>query len=249
MKIKLYSLFIIVIVLTIMPISSVMAAPSHQEPTPPPDEVQPITGTITAIEIQGDPAAATASVLLTLQGEDGTVQTVTLTLEVALSLGLVTTLPDGSYTVNESMIGTAITIDPSQVIVEVEGKVPNAIAEFFASLFSTDASTIMAYHENGMGYGVIVQAGFMAYAMGGDGSTMDAILLAKQSGDFSTILLPDGSFAKNWGDLRKAVLTNGKSLTNLGAIMSGHATENVDKDHGQSDKDNPAGKEKPNKNK
>jgi hypothetical protein len=54
------------------------------------------------------------------------------------------------------------------------------------------------------------------------------ILQAKQSGDFSNILLsdgtvltmPDGSVPGNWGQFKKALL---EKKNNLGMIVSGHA--------------------------
>jgi len=61
----------------------------------------------------------------------------------------------------------------------------------------------------------------MAYLLGGDAATLDEILAAKASGDFSAIVLPDGSTAANWGQLRKAVLTDPKQ--NVGQIISGKA--------------------------
>ncbi len=246
---RIFSLFVLIIILTLLPLSSVLAAPSQQEPTPPPPEVtDPIVGTVTLIEVQGDPELGNVVVLVTLTDADGVTQTIVeLTLEAATSLGLVITNPDGTVVGNEALIGTVITIDPTLVIPEVTHKVANAIADFFATLFATDAATIMAYHEEGMGFGVIAQAGFMAYALEGDGAMMEAILLAKQSGDFSTLVLPDGTVVDNWGALRKAVLTNDKSLKNLGAIMSGRVND-TPKDHGKPDTEK--GKpEKPAKNK
>jgi hypothetical protein len=245
---KILTLFVLIIILTMLPLSSVLAAPSQQDPTPPPPEsTEPIVGIVTAIEVQGDPALDNVIVVVTLTDTDGVVQTVELTLEAATSLGLVIVNPDGTVVANDALIGTEISIDPTLVIPEVTNKVANAIADFFATLFATDAATIMAYHEEGMGFGVIAQAGFMAYALEGDGTMMEAILLAKQSGDFSTLVLPDGMVVSNWGELRKAVLTNDKSLKNLGAIMSGRAND-TPKDHGKpnSEKEKP---DKPGKNK
>ncbi len=245
---KLCTLFVLIVVLAMLPLSSVLAAPARQDPPPPPPEVtETIVGTITQIEIQGDPALGNATVIVTLTDTDGVVQTVELTLETASSLGLVITNPDGTVVINDTMIGTEISLDPSLIIPVVENKVANAIAEFFATLFATDAATIMAYHEEGMGFGVIAQAGFMAYALDGDGTTMEAILLAKQTGDFSSLVLPDGTVVTNWGELRKTVLTNDKSLKNLGAIMSGRV-DDTPKEHGKplNGKERP---DKPGKNK
>lgn len=240
---KIIALFVLIIVLTMLPLSSVMAAPLHQDPTPQPSAVEPIVGTIDQIVIQGDPASGTAIVVVTLTDADGVVQTVELTLDAATTLGLVITNPDGTVVVDEAMIGTEISIDPTLIIPVVDNKVANAIADFFATVFDTDAATIMGYHEDGMGFGVIAQAGFMAAALNGDGATMEAILDAKQNGTFSELELPNGTVVNNWGELRKAVLTNNKSLKNLGAIMSGRATD-TPKEHGKPAPKDKSGKKK-----
>jgi hypothetical protein len=69
----------------------------------------------------------------------------------------------------------------------------------------------------------------MALALDGDSSVFSAILDAKKSGDYSAVVLPDGSTASNWGQLRKSVFTNDKNLKNLGAVMSGR----VEKENGK----------------
>ncbi|MGA9398996.1 MAG: hypothetical protein WBV22_12135 [Anaerolineaceae bacterium] len=230
---KFITLFVLIIVLTMLPLSSVLAAPSQQVPTPPPPvATEPIVGTIDQIVIQGDPASGTAIVVVTLTDADGIVQTVKLTLDAATSLGLVITNPDGTVVVDETLVGTEISIDPTLILPVVDNKVANAIADFLATMFDTDASVIMGYHEDGMGFGVIAQAGFMALALKGDEVTMKAILEAKKNGTFSTLVLPDGIVVNSWGELRKAVLTDKRSATNLGAIMSGRATD-TPKEHGK----------------
>jgi hypothetical protein len=60
-------------------------------------------------------------------------------------------------------------------------------------------------------------------ALDGNSTTFSTILAAKKSGDYSTVVLPDGSTPSNWGQLRKAVFSNEKNLKNLGAVMSGRA--------------------------
>jgi len=97
-----------------------------------------------------------------------------------------------------------------------------ALAEFFAELVGVDYETIMEYHEQGMGFGVIAQALWMASKLEGDSTVFTAILDAKKRGDYSAITLPDGSIPRNWGQFRKALLSGDKK-SNLGAIMSGRA--------------------------
>jgi hypothetical protein len=158
-----------------------------------------------------------------------------LSLEDATSLGLVTT--EGAA--NPDAIGTSTTIDPAMAIPdmpegtttqEAQHPVGSALSNFFSDLLGVDYQTIMDYHDDGVGFGVIAQALWMTNALGGDSDTFAAILNAKQTKDYSAITLPDGSTPQNWGQFRKAVMSNrDKSKENLGAIMSGRA------DNGQND--------------
>jgi hypothetical protein len=87
-----------------------------------------------------------------------------------------------------------------------------------------DYETVMDYHDDGVGFGVIAQALWITNALDGDSETFAAILEAKQNNDYSAITLPDGSTPQNWGQFRKAVMHDrDKSKENLGAIMSGRA--------------------------
>jgi hypothetical protein len=92
---------------------------------------------------------------------------------------------------------------------------------FFEPLGITETA-IQDYHDGGAGYGVIAQALWMTALLGGDAALFDQIMAAKLSGDFSGIVLPDGTIVTNWGALRKDLLTGGKY--NLGQIISGKAT-------------------------
>ncbi|MFN2215945.1 MAG: hypothetical protein ACK2TS_03305, partial [Anaerolineales bacterium] len=124
--------------------------------------------------------------------------------------------------VDETQIGNAVAFDPAIIEDSTEyGKVVSKVGSFFNAALGTDYATLQAYQDDGFGYGEIVQASWMAYLLGGDASTLDEILAAKESGDFSSIVLPDGSTASNWGQLRKAVLTDPKQ--NVGQIISGKA--------------------------
>jgi hypothetical protein len=115
--------------------------------------------------------------------------------------------------------------------------VASALANFFEGKLGLDYGTIMGYHEDGTGFGVIAQACWMASVLHESeaesnttaGDMLAAILAAKKSGDFSSITLSeDGETPKNWGQFRKAVLKSEKAQKNLGAIMSGR--EKVDED-------------------
>ena len=223
-------------------VGSVAAAAPTQNTTP-------ITGTVQSITVETDPSGVT-TVLVTLVDDQGATQTVRLSVQTAVILGLVTLDPTTLQpVVNEAKIGQTVEIDPATIIPEEEEKV-HPIAALLASFFGVEPSVVNAYHEDGFGFGVIAQAMWIAEGLNGDVSTAGLILEAKRTGDYSAFVLPYGSTPTNWGQFKKAAL--GKDKKNLGIIVSGHAepgtTEGTaPQDHGKG-KDKDKGKNK-NKNK
>lgn len=170
-----------------------------------------VTGIINTLTFVTTAGVTTLTVNLTPDG--GSPQDVVIDLEQGIALKLI--VP------NQAMIGTDIVIDPNLIIDSATfDKMISKLGTFFASI-GVDFTTFQTYHDQGMGFGVLSQAAWITFLLGGDATTFDLILAAKTSGDFSTIILPDGSVAKNWGSLLKAVRTSGKQ--NMGQIISGHA--------------------------
>jgi len=190
-------------------------------------ESTPITGTVQTVVLETDATTnETVAVVTLLDATTGETQTVTLDLETAAALGLVTTdSATGISTVNEGSIGTAVEIDPATVIEDDEAEseeehpVGSALGDFFGDVFGADYDTIMAVHEDGVGFGVIAQALWLTNQIDGDTSTFQSLIEAKQTGDYSAITLADGSTPDNWGDVVKSL----KKGDNLGSIMSGKA--------------------------
>ncbi len=195
-------------------------------------EVVPISGTVNDIVLETDATTGDTTVLVTLQDDLGATQTVRLTVETAESLGLVSTdITTGEITVIDSAKGTTVDIDPATVIPassqteeEAQHPVGSALSEFFSELLGVDYDTIMGYHEDGVGFGVIAQALWMTNRLEGDTETFQMILEAKESGDYSTVTLPDGTTPTNWGQFKKAVMGTGKK-DNLGTVMSGNSED------------------------
>ncbi len=212
---------VLTLVLVAAGAASVKAAPLDQTAT--------ITGTINSVSTTTDSSGSTV-VVVTLTDSAGTTQTVDLSVDSAIALGLVTKNADGSITVND-VTGQSISIDQSTVLTDpckssegAQQPVGKAITDFFCGPLGLDYSTVQTYHSDGFGYGEIAQACFMAEALGGNAGLCGSILDAKKSGDFSSLTLPNGDTPTNWGQLKKDVLSQEvKSLTNLGAIVSGRA--------------------------
>ncbi len=221
-KTKLFTGILLVLAVLFAQVGTALAAPVAQETTP-------ISGSVQNITTETDTNGLT-TVLVTLLPTGGTQpQTVRLSLETALALGLVTVDPNTNLaTVDQTKVGQTVNIDPSTVIPDQQTPTEpiNPIAAILAKFFGVEPSVVQAYHDEGYGFGVIAQAMWMAKGLSNstDGTVVDAglILQAKKTGDYSAFILPDGSTPTNWGQFKKAVM--GKDKHNLGVIVSGHAT-------------------------
>jgi hypothetical protein len=240
---KVFITILTVLILITLSGASVWAAPGGQEEEPT------IISIVDKIEIDEETEPPTVLVTLVFVDETtneptGETQTVRVSLETAIRLGLVVEGVDEqgnpTFEVNQEMIdnGEPVEIPPDEVIEvieedeEEEGEeaqhpVASALFDVFGSALGLDYDTIMSRHEEGFGFGVIAQACWMSYALEGNVDLWGDILDAKKSGDFSPIpLSEDGETPRNWGLFKKAVLKSDnekvkKNLANLGAIMSG----------------------------
>lgn len=199
-----------------------IGAAAAQSPTP-------LTGTVNSITLQTNATTGVTSVLVTYTDALGATQSVNLNVDTAVALGLVKLDPiTGKPAVNDPAIGQPVTIDPTTVIpdattTEKQHPVGSKLSDFFKELMGVDYDTIMAVHNDGAGFGVIAQALWMTKKLGGDATTFQAIIDAKKSGDYSGIMLANGSTstATNWGQFKKEVGDKG----NLGSVMSGKAND------------------------
>jgi len=156
--------------------------------------------------------------------------TVTLTVTLAdssfedrdFNLDLATALLQNLISTNTAMLDTPIVIDPLLILESTTySQNVTILGTYFGTALGLTDDQLAAVKEAGFGYGVIAQASWMATQLKGNATLLDKILAAKSTGDFSTLILPDGTTAANWGQLRKAVLTDPHQ--NLGRIMSGKA--------------------------
>jgi len=218
-KTKLLTGIVLVLAVLFAQVGNVAAAPQAQDTTP-------ITGTIQSIATETD-ANGVTTVLVTLADDQGGSQTVRLSVETALTLGLVTLdSTTGQPVVDQTKIGQTVDIDPATVIADEEPEEPvHPIAAILAGFFGEDPSVVNGYHEDGFGFGVIAQALWMSDNLGGDISAAGLILDAKKSGDYSSFVLPDGSLPTNWGQFKKALR---EKKNNLGVIVSGQADSPTD---------------------
>jgi hypothetical protein len=166
-----------------------------------------ITGTVHSISLETNTNTAVATVLVTLLDNEAS-QTVRLTIDSAIALGLVILGGDGNPVINESILGKLIEIEPTTVINDEQNQHPvgDALATFFSDITGLEYATIMAAHDEGTGFGVIAQALWLTRKLEGNAEVFLAILDAKRTKDFSAFVLDDGTTPANWGQFKKAVM-------------------------------------------
>jgi hypothetical protein len=197
----------------------------------------PLVGTIDSIT-QGVDAGGNDVIIVNYTDTDGIAQVRELSLLDAETLGLITLDPPNDPAGLVTLVavaGDSIDLtplepppppDPCALPEGADSMVGEALTGFFCGGLGVDYTMLMGWHDAGNGFGVMTQALFMAQALGGDAALAEALLAAKSSRDYSTLVsdwgVPEG--VSNWGQLKKWVMAGEvKSLTNLGAIMSGRA--------------------------
>ncbi|HEY9529481.1 MAG TPA: hypothetical protein VIR02_20490 [Anaerolineales bacterium] len=221
---KLLASILIVLAVLSGQVGHVAAAPQVQETTP-------ITGTVQSVTTETD-ASGVTTVLVTLLDDQGATQTLRVSVEAAVTLGLVTLDPTTQEpVVDETQVGQTVEIDPTTIIPEetTEESV-HPIAWLLGEFFGVDPAVVDGYHEDGFGFGVIAQAFWISRNLTGtegapgDASLAQEILVAKQNKDFEAFFeahpeyVLDGDIPSNWGQFKKA-LSDKKN--NLGVIVSG----------------------------
>ena len=214
-KIKYLASILFAVTILFTQVGVTAAAPSLQESTP-------IIGTVQTIITETD-ANGLTTVLVTLLDDQGTTQTVRLSVEAAAALGLVTVdLVTNETVVDETQVGQTVEIDPTTVIPdEPVEETLHPIAILLATYFGEDSSVVNSYHQDGFGFGVIAQALWMSRNINDDASLAGDILQARMDGDYSAFF-PEGTenVPTNWGQFKKSV---SEKKNNLGVIVSGQA--------------------------
>jgi len=221
---KLFAGIVIVLAVLFGQVGNVTAAPQVQETTP-------ITGTVQSITTETD-ANGVTTILVALLDDQGASQTVRLSVETAVTLGLVTLDPTtNGPVVDQTQVGQTIEIDPTTVIPEetTEDSV-HPIAWLLAQFFDEDPAVIDGYHQDGFGFGVIAQALWISQNLTateeetGNASLAEDILIAKETKDFEAFFeahpeyVIDDNIPSNWGQFKKAL---SEKKNNLGVIVSG----------------------------
>lgn len=216
------------LILTLFIGIAMLAAQAGPALAAPARQTESIAGTVSGATCETDAAGAT-TILLTLQAADGTSQTVRISLETAVTLGILAPDAPCSDEALAGAVGLEVSFDPALVIPDEEEEegmkhpVAYALSLFFDNI--TDYDTILSAHEDGTGFGVIAHALWMTAQMEGNSDVFLAILEAKETGDYSAFVLEDGTVPQNWGQFKKALK---EKKANLGAVMSNHGNDEVE---------------------
>jgi hypothetical protein len=205
-----------------------------------------LEGTTQSITLETYSTTGMTMVFVTVADGDQFFQTVRITEKTAKDLGLVMLDGDGNLIINDSALGQQIEISPDMVLPDKDEErhpVANALATYFSDIEDLDYDTIMLTHSDGIGFGVIARALWLTSKLEGNAEVFQALLLAKETGDYTAFTLNDGTTPKNWAELQKA-LFDGKKPANLGAIMSNQDGGSGNNPEKNQEKDNGKDKEK-----
>ena len=189
-------------------VGGVFAAPASPKSTP-------VIGVVQSITLETDSTTGVTIVIVDLIDNNQLLQRVRISQEKAIVLGLIVLNGDGKPGINNLALGKQIEIEPENVIPaqeENQHPVGNALATFFSDVEGVDYESIMAMHEQGVGFGVMAQTLWLTKKLEGDLETFQAIVNAKQTGDYSAFILEDGTIPQNWGQLRKLILDKKNNL-------------------------------------
>jgi len=223
---KFFLSLILTLSLSLIQVRGVFAAPILQSQPP-------VSGMIQSITLETNTVTGVTLVSIVLIDANQLSQTVRVSLETAIAQGFVLLDGDGKPGINNAVLGKPVEIDPADVIPATEETphpLGNALATFFADIDGIDYETIMAAHEQGVGFGVIAQGLWLTTKLEGNAEIFEALLEAKQTGDFSAFILEDGSSPKNWGQLRIAILDQ-DPRNNVGIVVS--SQDNTTNGNGQ----------------
>lgn len=258
-KIKLFASIFLVLAVLFTQVGNVAAAPQLQDTTP-------VTGTVETITTETD-ADGVTTVLVTLLDDQGGTQTLRLSVEAAVMLGLVTLDPITTEpVVDETQVGQIVEIDPTTILPEEPSQESfHPIAWLLGEFFNEDPAIIEGYHEDGFGFGVIAQALWISQNLtgteseSGNVSLAEDILQAKEDKNFEAFFeahpeyLGEGAVPTNWGQFKKSLQ---EKKNNLGVVVSGQEEPETvsdpsltdEKDHGNNkDKNEKDKKDKKNK--
>src|SRR5512138_796037 len=143
-----------VLALLALQVNAAYAAPAAQATT--------VDGTVQSIT-QSTDSSGNVIFIVTILDTSGNTQTLRISAETALRLGLVTF--DGTtYTISSTAVGSTVQVPTNEIVANpCESTEGNIVAQALAAFFCQSGSTVLdnsvdALHSEGFGFGEIAQA-------------------------------------------------------------------------------------------
>jgi hypothetical protein len=191
----------------------------------------PVSGVVQSLTLETDASTGVTTVIVDILKANDLSQPVRVSLETAFSLGLVVLDEDGKPGINHFALGKPVEIDPRNIIPDQpvdQHPIGSALATIFSNIPGMDYETIMIAHQQGIGFGVIAETLWLTTRLEGNSEVFEAILHAKQTGDYSAFTLEDGTIPKNWGQLRQLILDQKNELQ----VVTPHPDHTNNGNHG-----------------
>ena len=169
----------------------------------------PVSGVVQSLTLATDASTGVTTVIVDIVKGNDLSQPVRVSLETAFSLGLVVLSEEGKPGINHFALGKPVEIHPRNIIPDHpvdQHPLGSALATIFSNIPGMDYETIMIAHQQGIGFGVIAETLWLTTRLEGNSEVFEAILHARQTGDYSAFTLEDGTTPKNWGQLRQLIL-------------------------------------------
>jgi hypothetical protein len=180
-----------------------------------------LEGTIQSITLETNATTGMTIVFVTVANGDQFFRMVRISEKTAKDLGLVMLDGDGKVIINEAALGQQIEISPDMILPdkdEARHPVGNALATFFSNVPGLDYDTIMLAYNDGVRFRVIARALWLTTKLKGNVNVFQALLLARETGDFGNFTFEDGTVPDSWAELQKGIY-DGKKLENLDNLM------------------------------
>jgi hypothetical protein len=187
-------------------------------------------GTIQSITLETDSTTGMTIVTVTVMDRAEFFRTVRIGEKTAKDLGLVMFDGDGKLIINDSALGQQIEINPDMVLPDKDEDrhpVGNALATYFSYIPGLDYNTIMLAHDDGVRFRVIARALWLTTKLKGNVNVFQALLLARETGDFRDFTFENGTIPRSWAELRKGI-NDGQKLENLDNLLLNRNSENSD---------------------
>src|SRR5215210_2317135 len=168
-KIKFSLSILLVVGFLVIQIGGIVTASALQNPAP-------VSGFVQSITLEADTITSVTIVSLDIIDMNQASQSIRVSQETAIALGLVVLNEDGKPEINNSALGKQVEVNSVNIIPSHEKNqhpVGSALATFFSDVPGMDYETIMAVHDQGVGFGIIAQTLWLTTKLEGNAEVFE----------------------------------------------------------------------------